>query len=79
MHCWEEDKKANVRAQGVLRQRGKRSSHDGLLLGHDGLVVELSQTVFLNPRSKLKLLQGGSSASDLVLKFGAVPNKPFVR
>jgi len=52
----------------------------GWLLGQPSrFIVELSQTVFLNPRSKLKLLQGGSSASDLVLKFGAVPNKPFVR
>jgi len=45
MHCWEEDKKADVRAQGVLRQRGKRSSHDGLLLGHDGLVVGPAQQI----------------------------------
>jgi len=34
-----------VRAQGVLRQRGKRSSHDGLLLGHDGLVVGPAQQI----------------------------------
>ena len=45
MLCWEEDKKADVRAQGVLRQRGKRSSHDGLLLGHDGLVIGPAQQI----------------------------------